>query len=152
MIFKFITDSPRDSTESKSADSKKRRRSTGEKPIAKKRADSISNPPSPIKVPSESELNTKDKEQIVNSKIRVQDSNPSTNSPMLDEIMKMEARLTASITTNRDKDISEMETRLNANIKSTIDMSIKEALQVMQTSICSAVQNNPQIKVHSTEL
>ena len=151
-LFKFITDSPRDSTEYKSADSKKRRRSTGEKPIAKKRADSINNPPSPNKVPSEP--NTKDNEQIVNkmSKIRVQDSNPSTNSPMLDEIMKMKARLTLSITTNRDKDISEMETRLNANIKSTIDTSIKEALQVMQTSICSAVQNNPQIKAHSIEL
>ena len=151
--FTFITDSPRDSTESKSAQgSKKRCRSTGEKPIAKKRADSISNPPSPNKVPSE--LNKKDNEQIVNkmSEIKVQDSNPSTNSPMLDEIMKMEARLTASITTNRDKDISEMETRLNANIKSTIDTLIKEALQVMQTSICSAVQNNPQIKAHSTEL
>ena len=151
-LFKFITDSPRVSTGSKSAESKKRRRSTGEKPIAQKRADSVSNPPSPNKVPSE--LNTKDNEQIVNkmSKIGVQDFNPSTNSPMLDEIMKMEARLTASITTNRDKDISEMEMRLNANIRSTIDTSIKEALQVMQTSICSAVQNNPQIKAHSTEL
>ena len=66
--------------------------------------------------------------------------------------MKMEARLTASITTNRDTDISEMETRLNANIKSTIDTSIKEVMQIMQTSICSAVQNNPQIKAHSIEL
>ena len=144
--------SPRDSTESKGADSKKRRRSTGEKPIAKKRADSISDPPSPKKVPSE--LNTKDNEHIVNKmlKIKVQESNSSTNSPMLDEIMKMEARLTASIMTNRDKDISEMETRLNVNIRSTIDTLIKEALQVMQTSICSAVQNNPQIKTHSIEL
>ena len=151
-LSKFITGSPRDSTESKSADSKKRRRSTSEKPIAKKRAYSISDPPSPKNL--QSELNTKDNEHIVNkmSKIKVQESNPSTNSPMLGEIMKMEARLTASIMTNRDKDISEMETRLNANIRSTIDMSIKEALQVMQTSICSAVQNNPQIKTHSIEL
>ena len=52
-LSKFITGSPRDSTESKSVDSKKRR-----KPIAKKRADSINDPPSPKKVPSE--LNTKD--------------------------------------------------------------------------------------------
>ena len=74
------------------------------------------------------------------------------SSPMLDEIMKMEARLTASITTNREKDINEMETRLNANIKSTIDSSIKDALKVMQTSLCSAVQNNPLIQTHSTEL
>ena len=103
-LSKFITGSPRDSTESKSADSKKRRRSTGEKPIAKKRADSISDPSTLKKVPSE--LNTKDNECIVNkmSKINVQEANPSTNSPMLDKIMKMEARLTASIMTNRDKD------------------------------------------------
>ena len=151
-LFKFITDCPRDSTETKSADSKKRRRSTGEKPIAKKRADSFSNPPSPNKTLSNNEDNTQ--EEVVNkmSKIRMQDSNPGSNSPMLDEIMKMEARLTASITTNRDKDRSEMETRLNAYIKSTIDTSIKEAMQIMQTSICSAVQNNPQIKAHSIEL
>ena len=84
--------------------------------------------------------------------VRVQDSTTSATNPVLEEIMKMEARLTASITTNRDKDMSEIETRLNANIKSTIDTSIKEAIQTMQTSICSAVQNNPQIKAHSIEL
>ena len=82
----------------------------------------------------------------------MEDTNTSMSSPLLDKIMKMEARLTASITTNRDKDISEMETRLNANIESTIDSSIKDALKVMQTSLCSAVQNNPLIQTHSTEL
>ena len=35
-LFKFIADSPKDTTETKAGDSKKRRRSTGEKPIAKK--------------------------------------------------------------------------------------------------------------------
>ena len=64
----------------------------------------------------------------------------------------MEARLTASITTTRDKDISEMETRLNANIRSAIDTSIKDALKVMQTSLCTAVKNNPLIQAHSTEI
>ena len=71
---------------------------------------------------------------------------------MLDEIMKMEARLTASITTNRDKEISDMETRLNANIRSTIESSIKDALKVMQTSICTAVQNNPLIQTFNVEI
>ena len=151
-LFKFITDCPRDSTETKSADSKKRRRSTGEKPIAKKRADSSSTPRVTTSTLSSNEDSTQ--EEVVNkmSTIRMQDSNSGANSPMLDEIMKMEARLTASITTSRDKDISEMEARLNVNIRSTIDTSIKEAMQIMQTSICSAVQNNPQIKAHSTEL
>ena len=151
-LFKFITDCPRDSTEAKSADSKKRRRSTGEKPIAKKRDDSSSTPQATTSTQSSNEDSTQ--EEVVNkmSTIRMQDSNSGANSPMLDEIMKMEARLTASITTNRDKDISEMEARLNVNIRSTIDTSIKEAMQIMQTSICSAVQNNPQIKAHSTEL
>ena len=66
--------------------------------------------------------------------------------------MKMEARLTTSITTNRDKEISDMEMRLNANIRSTIDTSIKDALKVMQTSICTAVQNNPLIQTHNLEI
>ena len=151
-LFKFIIDCPRDSTETKSADSKKRRRSTGEKPIAKKRADCSSNLPSTTKTLSNNKNSTQ--EEVVNkmSTIRMQDLNSGANSPMLDQIMKMEARLTASITTSRDKDISEMEARLNVNIRSTIDTSIKVAIQIMQTSICSAVQNNPQIKAHSTEL
>ena len=64
----------------------------------------------------------------------------------------MEARLTVSITTGRKNDISELESRLNENIKSTIDSSIKEALKVMQSSICTSVQNNPTIKSHSKEI
>ena len=44
-----------------------------------------------------------------------------------------------------------MEERLNNNIKTTIDNSIKEALQTMQASICTAVQNNPMIRMHSVE-
>ena len=86
------------------------------------------------------------------STIEIEDTKTNTSSPMLEEIMRMEARLTASITTNRDKDISEMESRLNANIKSTIDSSIKDALKTMQTSLCMAVQNNPLIQSHSTEI
>ena len=45
-----------------------------------------------------------------------------------------------------------MEERLNNNIRSTIDASIKDALQVMQTSLCTAVQNNTTIKAHSDEI
>ena len=33
-----------------------------------------------------------------------------------------------------------------------IDTSIKDALKVMQTSICTAVQNNPIIHSHSVEI
>ena len=88
------------------------------------------------------------------SNIQMEDTATITNSasPMLEEIMKMEARLTASITTNRDKEISDMEMRLNANIRSTIDTSIKDALKVMQTSICTAIQNNPLIQSHNLEI
>ena len=45
-----------------------------------------------------------------------------------------------------------MEERLNINIRSTIDTSIKDALKVMQTTICTAVQNNPVIQSHSSEI
>ena len=88
------------------------------------------------------------------STIQMEDTttNTSSTSPMLEEIMKMEARLTASITTNREKEISDMEIRLNANIRSTIDTSIKDALKVMQTSLCTAVQNNPLIQSHNIEI
>ena len=87
------------------------------------------------------------------STMQMEDTTTGNNStsPMLEEIMKMEARLTASITTNREKEISDMETRLNANIRSTIDTSIKDTLKVMQMSLCTVVQNNPLIQSHNIE-
>ena len=84
------------------------------------------------------------------SKFQVE-SSASTNS-MLEEIKKMEERLSEKITSNKDKEISELEERLNNNIRSTINASIKDALKVMQTTICTAVQNNPTIKSHSEEI
>ena len=84
------------------------------------------------------------------SKFQVE-SSASENS-MLEEIKKMEERLSEKITSNKDKEISELEERLNKNIRSTIDASIKDALKVMQTAICTAVQNNPTIKSHSEEI
>ena len=71
---------------------------------------------------------------------------------MLEEIKKMEERLSEKITSNKDKEISELEERLNNNIRSTINTSIKDALQVMQTLLCTAVQNNTTVKSHSTEI
>ena len=71
---------------------------------------------------------------------------------MLEEIKKMEERLSEKITSNKDKEISELEERLNNNIRSTIDASIKDALKVMQTSLCTAVKNNPTIQNHSDEI
>ena len=84
------------------------------------------------------------------SKFQVE-SSASANS-MLEEIKKMEERLSEKITSNKDKEISELEERLNNNIRSTINASIKDALKVMQTTICTAVQNNPTIKSHSEEI
>ena len=138
-------------------DSKKRRRSTGEKPQAKKRVDwpcgsQTPNPPQLL----DNNLHSDSQGHIACklSSMHMDETNRSTTStsPMLDEIMNMEARLTASITTNRDKELSDMETRLNTNIRSTIDSSIKDALKVMQTSICTAIQNNPLIQTHNVEI
>ena len=84
------------------------------------------------------------------SKFQVE-SSASTNS-MLEEIKKMEERLSEKITSNKDKEISELEERLNNNIRSTIDAFIKDTLKVMQATICTAVQNNPTIKSHSEEI
>ena len=71
---------------------------------------------------------------------------------MLSEIKKMEERLSAKITTNKDQEISEMEERLNNNIRSTIDTSIKDALKVIQTSLNTVVENNATVHSHSVEL
>ena len=60
----------------------------------------------------------------------------ATTAPnMLEEIKKMEERLSEKITSNKDKEISELEERLNNNIRSTIDASIKHhyALQYKPT-------------------
>ena len=152
-IIQYITDSLKNTIVCEGNNSKKMRRSTAEKPNAKKRVDSASEP-LPIVKSTQSVPNEQDKEEAVSkmSTIEIEDTITNTSSPMLEEIMRMEARLTTSITTNRDKDISEMESRLNANIKSTIDSSIKDALKTMQTSLCTAVQNNPLIQSHSTEI
>ena len=71
---------------------------------------------------------------------------------MLREIKKMEERLSEKITMSKDQEITEMEERLNNNIKTTIDTSIKDALQVIQTSLNSSVENNPIINSHSAQL
>ena len=76
----------------------------------------------------------------------------ASNKNMLEEIKKMEERLSEKITSNKDKEISELEERLNNNIRNTIDASIKDALQVMQTSLCTAVQSNSTIKTHTAEI
>ena len=154
-ILQFITEGTSDSISQKTT-SKKRRRSTGEKPLAKKQSDTPCTPASNPTVPLHTTPNTVGQDHIISrmSNMQMEDSATisSSASLMLEEIMKMEARLTASITTNRDKEISDMEMRLNANIRSTIDTSIKDALKVMQTSICTAVQNNPLIQTPNLEI
>ena len=155
-ILQFITDGVCESSNPRK-ESKKRRRSTGEKSQAKKRVDSPCGPKTFDSSPQPditTDIDNRDNIVCTLSKMNMEDTNSSASltSPMLDEIMKMEARLTASITTNRDKEIGDMEARLNANIKSTIDTSIKNALKVMETSICTAVQNNPLIQSHKVEI
>ena len=67
---------------------------------------------------------------------------------MLEEIKKMEARLSETITKSKDDDLKNMEERLSV----TINNSIQQALQTMQTSVNTVVQNNPLIQSHTMEL
>ena len=126
---------------------KKRRRLTGDNQTVSKRRNSL---------PDLTDLdNTEDSQDKTISKITETMSSihvETNDTNMLAEIKKMEERLSEKITSNKEKEISELEERLNNNIRSTIDSSIKDALQVMQTSFCTAVQNNPTIKSHSVEL
>ena len=128
---------------------KKRRRPTGENHSTNKRRNSL---PDLSNVHNSEDTHQNEVSEITTmmSKFQVEPST-STNS-MLEEIKKMEERLSEKITSNKDKEISELEERLNNNIRSTIDASIKDALKVMQATICTAVQNNPTIKSHSEEI
>ena len=81
-----------------------------------------------------------------------QEETSNTTSIMLAEIMKMEERLAAKITSSKDQGLSDMEERLNNNIRSTIDSSIKDALKVMQNSLNTTVEKNPIVHSHSIEI
>ena len=126
---------------------KKRRRLTGDNQIASKRRNSL---PDLTNLDNIEDSEDKNISKITETMLSIQVELNAMN--MLAEIKKMEERLSEKITSNKEKEISELEERLNNNIRCTIDSSIKDALQVMQTSLCTAVQNNPTVKSHSAEL
>ena len=128
---------------------KKRRRPTGENHSTNKRRNSL---PDLSNVHNSEDIHQNEVSEITTmmSNFQVEPSNSANI--MLEEIKKMEERLSEKITSNKDKEISELEERLNNNIRNTIDASIKDALKVMQTTICTAVQNNVTIWSHSKEI
>ena len=126
---------------------KKRRRLTGDNQIVSKRRNSL---PDLTDLDNIEDYQDKNISKITETMSSIQVESNAMN--MLAEIKKMEERLSEKITSNKDKEITELEERLNNNIRCTIDSSIKDALQVMQTSLCTAVQNNPTVKRHSAEL
>ena len=128
---------------------KKRRRPTGENHSTNKRCNSL---PDLSNVHNIEDTHQNEVSEITATMSKFQVESSASANSMLEEIKKMEERLSEKITSNKDKEISELEERLNNNIRSTIDASIKDALKVMQTTICTAVQNNPTIKSHSEEI
>ena len=124
-IKQFITDNSPKPSDCLPGSTKKRRRSTGENNTSNKRKNSIPN--------------VTDSQQLA----------PKTmESNMIEEIKKMEARLSETITKSKDDDLKNMEDRLSV----TINNSIQQALQAMQTTVTSAVQENPLIQAHSMEI
>ena len=131
-----------------SGNNKKRRRPTGENLSINKRRNSLPDLTNTHSITNTHEMKVREITATM-SNIQVE----TTTAPnMLEEIKKMEERLSEKITSNKDKEISELEERLNNNIRSTIDASIKDALKVMQTSLCTAVQTNPTIQKHTNEI
>ena len=131
-----------------SGNNKKRRRPTGNNLSFNKRRNSLpdlSNSDKAV-IPHEKELS-----EITTTMLNIQ-METTTAPNMLEEIKKIEERLSEKITSNKDKEISELEERLNNNIRSTIDASIKDTLKVMQTSLCTAVQTHPTIQKHTDEI
>ena len=139
-IRQFILDNQSPTPSGESFHKKKHRRSTEEGITSSKRRNSI-----PDLLPRQ-EITLSE----IDSDCELADKMASVN--MLEEIKKMEERLSKKITENKDQEIAQMEERLNNNIKTTIDNSIKEALQTMQASICTAVQSNPVIQTHTAEI
>ena len=129
------------------SNNKKRRRPTGENHSVSKRRNSL---PDLTNINSVEDAQDTKITEITKTMSNIQVESNAMN--MLEEIKKLEERLTEKITSNKDKEISDLEEQLNNNIRSTIDTSIKDALLVMQTSICTAVQNNATVKSHSTEI
>ena len=129
------------------SNNKKRRRPTDENQTVSKRRNSL---PDLTNIRCVEDSQDAKITEITKTMSNIQVETNAMN--MLEEIKKMEERLTEKITSNKDKEISDLEERLNNNIRSTIDTSIKDALLVMQTSICTAVQNNATVKSHSTEI
>ena len=132
-----------------SNNNKKRRRPTGENHSTNKRRNSL---PYLSNVHNTEDIHQKKVSEITTMMSNFQVESTTSANSMLEEIKKMEERLSEKITSNKDKEISELEERLNNNIRNTIDASIKDTLKVMQATICTAVQNNPTIKSHSEEI
>ena len=132
-----------------SGNNKKRRRPTGKNHSLNKRRNSLPDLTNTHSIEGSHDMKVSEISKTM-SNIQVEANTNATS--MLEEIKKMEEQLSEKITSNKDKEISELEERLNNNIRSTIDASIKDALQVMQTSLCTAVQNNTTIKTHSDEI
>ena len=152
-ICQFIVDSGSPKTNSENPDNSdckgKKRRSTGHKNSANKRCNSTSD------VTTDDTYKTKEGTADMDTTNKMTDNQETTSnstSIMLAEIMKMEERLAAKITSSKDQGLSDMEERLNNNIRSTIDSSIKDALKVMQNSLNTTVEKNPIIHSHSIEL
>ena len=129
VIHQFIVDSGSNKTNSENPDNseckgKKRRRSTGNKNSTNKHCNSIP------------DVTTDDTNKIkegtahkdtTNKMTDTQEKTSNDTSTMLTEIMKMEKKLAAKITSSKEQGLSDMEKRLNNNIRSTIDSSIKDA-------------------------
>ena len=131
-----------------SGNNKKRRRPTGENISINKRRNALPDLTNTHNITNMHEMKVSEITATM-SNIQVE---TATAPNMLEEIKKMEERLSEKITSNKDKEISELEERLNINIRSTIDASIKDALKVMQTSLCTVVQTNPTIQKHTDEI
>ena len=148
IICQFIVDSAISQTSLKNIENleskgKKCRRSTGSKnPVNKKRNS----------VPDLLTVSSNMAEEYISTMTDTPVEMLSAANTMLNEIKKMEERLSTQITTSKDKELSEIKERLNNSIKSTIDTLIKDALKVMQTSFNAVVEKNPIIQSHSTEL
>ena len=78
--------------------------------------------------------------------------NPEGKDPTVLAIEGMEARLKASMTESREKEIAQMEIRLKVNMKEVIKTSIQRAIDTLGNTIHHMIANNPIVTQSKTEV
>ena len=135
----------RPNNKSTPTESKRKRRSTGDRRAAKRTRElelkKTVMPPTAEQTENHNQESTK--------KMSNQDGNPApASNDTIQEIRNMEARLKG----NRKTELEELEANLTNSMKKLLDKSMEDALKKLNTNISNEISKHPTIHQHTTEL